>query len=94
MKNQNQKETAAMKKALITLLAIVGLSAPAFAQGWGYAGSHFRSNGRFVSGRHRTRPDGDFCNNWSTFGNCNPFTGERGCRSYPSFPSDGSRFRW
>jgi hypothetical protein len=54
----------------------------------------FHGNGRFVSGHDRTRPDGDFCNNWSTSGNCNPFTGERGCRSYPSFPSDGSRFRW
>jgi hypothetical protein len=39
---------------------------------------HFRKDGTYVAPHHRTAPDGNFQNNWSTQGNYNPYTGEDG----------------
>jgi hypothetical protein len=88
-----------MKKALITLLAVIGLAAAAstsFAQGYHYVRSHVRSNGSYVPGHYQTNPDGNFHNNWSTRGNVNPFTGDFGTRREPTsrfFHFEGSSRR-
>ncbi len=50
-----------------------------------YVRPHVRSNGTFVDGHYRSYPDGNFYNNWSTWPNVNPYTGQRGYRRYPSF---------
>jgi hypothetical protein len=71
---------------------IIGLSALVFILGWScdsYAGrtyvrGHFRKNGSYVAPHYRSSPDGNFYNNWSTYGNINPYTGEVGTRKYPS----------
>lgn len=39
---------------------------------------HVRKDGTYVAPHHRTAPDGNFQNNWSTSGNYNPYTGEEG----------------
>jgi len=73
-----------MKKALITLLAVIGLSTAAstsFAQGYHWVNPYSRSNGTYVQGHYQTNPDGNFHNNWSSQGNVNPFTGQRGYRT-------------
>ena len=44
---------------------------------------HYRFNGTYVNQHYRTRPDGNFYNNWSTFPNYNPYTGRQGTRYYP-----------
>lgn len=85
-----------MKKALITLLAIVGMASAASADE--YVHSYIRRDGTFVPDHHRSTADGNFYNNWSTSGNTNPYTGERGYRTAPSaptlvYPSFG-RSRW
>lgn len=39
---------------------------------------YFRKDGTYVSPHHRSAPDGNFNNNWSTAGNFNPYTGDEG----------------
>ena len=42
-----------------------------------------RSNGTYVQGHYRSKPNGNFYDNWSTKGNRNPYTGEWGTRVTP-----------
>jgi hypothetical protein len=44
---------------------------------------HTTKNGTYVAPHERSRPDGNFSNNWSTKGNVNPFTGKEGSRVTP-----------
>jgi hypothetical protein len=44
---------------------------------------HTTKNGTYVPPHERSRPDGNFSNNWSTKGNVNPFTGKEGTRVTP-----------
>jgi len=73
-----------MKKALITLLAVLALATPAFAQGYHYVQPYTRSDGTYVQPHYQTNPDRSFQNNWSTMGNVNPYTGQEGYRTQPS----------
>lgn len=41
---------------------------------------HYRSDGTYVPPHRRSYDDGNPWNNWSTSGNANPYTGERGTR--------------
>lgn len=43
-----------------------------------YVRPHLRSNGTYAEGYRRTDADSSFYNNYSTQGNANPYTGERG----------------
>ena len=83
-----------MKFALTLLLLIPSLSAFA-AQVDGY----FRKDGTYVPPHYRSNPDSSRSNNWSSQGNVNPYTGERGTvnpyappaptyPTYPTFPSE------
>jgi hypothetical protein len=47
---------------------------------------YFRKNGTYVPPHHRSAPDRNFNNNWSTSGNINPYTGEEGKLSVPASP--------
>ncbi|MCC5029771.1 MULTISPECIES: hypothetical protein [Burkholderia] len=40
-----------------------------------------RSDGTYVQPYHRTAPDGNPYNNYSTQGNVNPYTGQRGYKN-------------
>lgn len=46
---------------------------------------YFRSNGTYVQPHYRSAPDGSFYNNWSTYGNVNPYTGEVGTKTNPAY---------
>ncbi|ALV24941.1 hypothetical protein CIG2463D_1373 [Campylobacter iguaniorum] len=64
-----------MKKVFLAfLVAVCGLSV-ANAE---YVQGHYRSNGTYVDGYHRSDRDSSKLNNYSTKGNTNPYTGERG----------------
>jgi endonuclease YncB( thermonuclease family) len=41
---------------------------------------YFRKDGTYVESHRRTAPDGNFDNNWSTYGNINPDTGKLGTK--------------
>jgi hypothetical protein len=49
-----------------------------------YVHGYMRKDGTYVAAHHRSRPDGNFYNNWSTKGNFNPFTGKMGTKVSPS----------
>lgn len=46
-----------------------------------YVQPHVRSNGDYVDGHYRTRPNNNPYDNYSTRGNVNPYTGQRGTRN-------------
>jgi len=59
---------------------------------------YYRSSGTYVQPYYRSSPDGNFYNNWSTYPNINPYSGQMGTRLAPSYSSGlgtgyGSSFR-
>lgn len=66
-------------KKLFILFSLILVSI-AFADTW--VNGYTRKDGTYVPGHYRSSPDGDASNNWSTKGNTNPYTGERGTRTY------------
>lgn len=64
-------KTATMALAL-ALFAGGALADTTYVQG------HTRSDGTYVPPHYRTTPDSSRGNNWSSQGNQNPYTGERG----------------
>lgn len=58
---------------------------------WVWVTGYFRDDGTYVPGHYRTFPDSSLANNWSTAGNRNPVTGERGAiRPSGSLGASGS----
>lgn len=49
-----------------------------------YVRGYFKSNGTYVQPHYRSDPDGYFWNNWSSYGNINPYTGKIGTK-WPSY---------
>lgn len=85
-----------MKKILfvISILAF-GFVAVNFASAY-YSyrvGGYYRSSGTYVQPYYRTSPDSSRWNNYSTRGNYNPYTGQRGYTSpYRSYYRSYSRW--
>lgn len=83
---------------LASILLVAGVTEAA-AQRPEYVPPQVRRDGTFSDGHFRTSPNGTRLDNYSTRGNTNPFTGERGSRpAYPSYsppraPSYGSGSR-
>lgn len=84
---------------LRSLVVLVVLVVVCFASGIAHSQvrvkGYTRKNGTYVAPHYRSRPDGNFSNNWSTKGNINPYTGKEGTRitpptSYDGYPSGGS----
>ncbi|WNC15470.1 hypothetical protein [Brevibacillus brevis] len=67
--------------AFIALLCLGAQTASADVSVKGY----FRKDGTYVKPHMRSNPDGNFWNNWSTKGNINPYTGEPGTKSWPTY---------
>lgn len=72
-----------------------------------WVNGYMRSNGTYVTPHYRTRADGNFWNNYSTYPNINPYTGRMGTRitppsnyggyrsySYPSYGYSNLRYRY
>ena len=49
-----------------------------------YVRGYFRRDGTYVQPHYRSDPDGYFWNNYSAYGNINPYTGKRGYKR-PSY---------
>jgi hypothetical protein len=49
-----------------------------------YVHDYYRKDGTHVRAHYRSAPDGNPCNNWSTEGNINPYTGQLGTHYVPS----------
>lgn len=65
------------------LVLALALAGAAQAQQWQQVQPHVRRDGTYVPQHYRTAPDNSRLNNWSTPGNTNPFTGQRGSDSAP-----------
>ena len=70
-------------KKLFIIFSLLIISSNVFAGGRTYVRGHFRKDGAYVAPHYRTSPDGSFYNNWSTYGNINPYTGEFGKNLFP-----------
>jgi hypothetical protein len=69
-----------MKKVSLFIaisLAIIFLISTVFA-GDVWVNGYYRRDGTYVPGYHRSAPDGNPWNNYSTKGNINPYTGKPG----------------
>ena len=77
----------------IALLLVV-LSGSALADQ--YVNPYIRQDGSYVQGYMRSSPNSSTYDNYSTRGNTNPYTGERGytnpAPTYPSYPSYGTGY--
>ncbi|WP_423679631.1 hypothetical protein [Undibacterium sp. WLHG33] len=79
---------------LLTDLSIAG--GKGMSRGTVAVRGYVRKDGTYVQPHQRTAPDGSIQNNWSTYGNYNPYTGEEGrVLTPPSGPvgSDSSSYR-
>lgn len=65
-----------MKKTLIIIAAIVGMSGPAIAQE--HVRGYYRHDGTYVAPHEQTLPNDTRMDNYSTRGNVNPYTGQQG----------------
>lgn len=61
-----------MLASLMALFALSIISTDVWVDGY------HRDDGTYVPGHYRSDPDGNKDNNWSTKGNTNPHTGEKG----------------
>lgn len=76
-----------MKKVfLISLVLASGLFADQYVNGY------TRSNGTYVQGYYRSSPNSTTSDNFSTKGNTNPYTGERGYKNPEPSSSYGSSY--
>lgn len=84
-------------KTLITTIVIALIYATAFSQTPQYVNGYYRSNGTYVQGYYRTKANNTIRDNYSTKGNINPYTGQKGTKTYYSnsyfYKSHSSRRR-
>lgn len=70
-----------MKKLIITTgLVLFAAIGSLFAQHPTYVNGYYRSNGTYVNGYYRTSPNHTRTDNYSYYGNYNPYTGKYGTR--------------
>jgi hypothetical protein len=81
---------------LMSILLIVSLVDIKLTNAAVHVKGYFRSDGTFVSPHYRSSPDNSFYNNYSTYGNINPYTGEIGTKMTPNynFQSDTSLYKY
>ena len=68
---------------IVSIVALFGwclISASALA-GEVYVQGYYRSDGTYVQPHFRSSPNSTTLDNWSTKGNINPYTGQRGTRN-------------
>jgi len=58
-------------------------AAPSLA---GYVKGYTRRDGTYVAPHYRSNPNGTKQDNYSTYGNANPYTGKKGTKKCSSFP--------
>ena len=67
-----------MKKIILALALLIAIPCVLFSQK--RVRGYYRKNGTYVQSYHRTKSDGKMYNNYSTKGNVNPYTGDKGTK--------------
>ncbi|MCS6267422.1 MAG: hypothetical protein H2174_07630 [Vampirovibrio sp.] len=75
------------KSFIIAFLLFVVSFFPAFGNGY------TRRDGTYVQPHMRSDRDSSFSNNWSTKGNVNPYTNERGYKQEPAYNNNNNAYR-
>jgi hypothetical protein len=75
-----------MKKLILTL-AFLFVATIALADV--YVNGYYRNNGTYVQPHWRSSPNSSTTDNWSSTGNVNPYTGQRGTRQSNPYSSSG-----
>ncbi len=70
-------------KKIIALTAFLLAAFCSFSQT--YVRGYTRSNGTYVQPHYRSSPNNTKIDNWSTYGNVNPYTGSVGTRTYSNY---------
>lgn len=74
-----------MKLIKTTFLAVLlGFSLQSIAE---YVSGYYKSNGTYVNGYNRSNRNASVKDNYSYFGNTNPYTGSKGTNKYYNNPS-------
>ncbi|OON89736.1 hypothetical protein B0D78_02610 [Pyramidobacter sp. C12-8] len=74
-----------MKKFLFIICVVLGFAGTAFAQDT-YVNGYYRKDGTYVQGHYKSPSNDYFYDNYSSSGNRNPYTGEKGYKKYPKNP--------
>ena len=70
-----------MRRALFVLAVVVAsFVGGAAVEAQTYVRGYTRSNGTYVPGHYRSSPNSTQRDNYSTYGNTNPYTGQRGTK--------------
>lgn len=80
---------ALMVRNALALVMLLLASMPLAAQSAVYVRDYKRTDGTYVPGHYRTRPNNSTFDNYSTRGNYNPYTGREGTRAPYAPPSYG-----
>src|SRR5690606_20832015 len=89
--NIRKKGNEKMKRIVLVSLAIASVFClvPQATSADVWVDGYYRSDGTWVNGHYRSDPNGYFWDNYSSYGNINPYTGERGYK-WPDYTSDRS----
>lgn len=83
-----------MKKILITFVISTSLfiifSQSSFAAS--KVSSYYRKDGTYVQSHYRSNPNYTKSDNWSTYGNTNPYTGVDGTKKYYNYNNYGRNY--
>lgn len=80
-------------RKLIFVSLILCVASTSFARDT-FVRGYTRSDGTYVQGHYRSAPDSSTLNNYSTRGNVNPYTGERGSRDpYSNYNSNQNSYQ-
>jgi hypothetical protein len=80
-----------VKKTLIAMLLAVSFAAPVYAQQDVHVNPYQKKDGTQVDQHHRTTPNDTKYDNWSSKGNTNPYTGEKGHKNPEPDPYKSSQ---
>jgi hypothetical protein len=75
--------------SLLALVLLLGTVAPLLAEDVHVRG-HYRRDGTYVQPHMRSTPDSSYNNNWSTYPNTNPYTGQQGTHQPRLFDNNGN----
>lgn len=83
-----------MRKAIIVvaLAVLVVFAFASIASAATYVKGYYKSNGTYVAPYYRSSSDSNFWNNYSSYGNTNPYTGSIG-NKWPSYYSSTPSYR-
>ena len=70
-----------MRKILVSVLAFSAVLTGSVAYADQWVNGHYRSNGTYVDGHYRSSPNQYKRDNYSTWGNRNPYTGQKGYKN-------------